>query len=44
MQLKILWEEVLKRFSRIEVMDEPVRVRSNFVRGYASLPVMLHAY
>ena len=44
MQLKILWEEVLKRFSRIEVMDEPVRVRSNFVRGYASLPVILHAY
>ncbi|MBX3488982.1 cytochrome P450 [Parvibaculum sp.] len=44
MQLKILWEEVLKRFSRIEVTGEPVRVRSNFVRGYASLPVKLHAY
>ncbi|MEQ8267426.1 MAG: cytochrome P450 [Parvibaculum sp.] len=43
MQLKILWEEILKRFSRIEVMGEPVRVRSNFVRGYASLPVRLHA-
>lgn len=43
MQLKILWEEILKRFSRIEVMGEPVRVRSNFVRGYASLPVKLHA-
>ncbi|MBX3496592.1 MAG: cytochrome P450 [Parvibaculum sp.] len=44
MQLKILWEEVLKRFSRVEVTGEPVRVRSNFVRGYASLPVKLHAY
>ncbi|MFN4354639.1 cytochrome P450 [Parvibaculum sp.] len=43
MQLKILWEEIMKRFSRVEVMDEPVRVRSNFVRGYASLPVKLHA-
>ena len=43
MQLKILWEEIMKRFSRIEVLDEPVRVRSNFVRGYASLPVRLHA-
>lgn len=43
MQLRILWEEILKRFSRIELMGEPVRVRSNFVRGYASLPVKLHA-
>ncbi len=42
MQLKILWEEVLKRFSRIEVTGEPVRTRSNFVRGYASMPVRLH--
>jgi len=44
MQLKILWEEIMKRFSRVEVMDEPVRVRSNFVRGYASMPVKLHAH
>jgi cytochrome P450 len=43
MQLKILWEEIMQRFSRIEVMEEPVRVRSNFVRGYASLPVRIHA-
>jgi cytochrome P450 len=43
LQLKILWEEILKRFSRVEVTGEPVRVRSNFVRGYASLPVRLHA-
>ncbi|ABS63742.1 cytochrome P450 [Parvibaculum lavamentivorans DS-1] len=43
MQLKILWEEILKRFSRIEVTSEPVRTRSNFVRGYASMPVRLHA-
>ena len=43
MQLKILWEEILKRFSRIEVMAEPTRVRSNFVRGYAQMPVRLHA-
>ncbi|MFZ3034529.1 MAG: cytochrome P450 [Parvibaculum sp.] len=43
MQLRILWEEILARFSRIEVMQEPERVRSNFVRGYASMPVRLHA-
>lgn len=43
MQLRILWEEILQRFSRIEVTGEPERIRSNFVRGYASLPVRLHA-
>ena len=40
LQLKILWEEVLRRFERIEVVGEPKRVFSSFVRGYASLPVV----
>jgi cytochrome P450 len=39
LQLKILWEEILRRFERIEVVGEPRRVFSSFVRGYASLPV-----
>ena len=39
MQLRILWEEVLKRFPVIEVMGDPVRVRSPFVRGFTELPV-----
>jgi cytochrome P450 len=43
MQLKILWQEILKRFPVIEVMGEPTRVRSNFVRGYTSLPVRIPA-
>jgi cytochrome P450 len=43
LQLKILWEEVLARFSRIEVMGPPRRVRSSFVKGYETLPVRLHA-
>jgi len=43
MQLRILWEEILKRFEHIEVLDEPERVRSNFVMGYSHMPVMLHA-
>ena len=30
------------RFRHVEVVGEPVRVRSNFVRGYAGLPVKLH--
>lgn len=43
MQLRVLWEEILKRFSRVEVVGEPERVLSNFVRGYSALPVRLHA-
>ncbi|MEO0963280.1 MAG: cytochrome P450, partial [Pseudomonadota bacterium] len=42
-QLRILWEEILKRFSRIEVTGEPELTNSNFVKGYTSLPVKLHA-
>ena len=43
MQLRIVWEEILKRFDRLEVVGEPVRVLSSFVKGYAELPVVLHA-
>jgi cytochrome P450 len=43
MQLRILWEELLARFSHIEVMAEPERVESNFVMGYTDLQVKLHA-
>ncbi|MFN2378515.1 MAG: cytochrome P450 [Candidatus Binatia bacterium] len=43
LQLRVLWEEILKRFSRVEVTGSPTRVRSNFVRGYSQMPVRLHA-
>lgn len=43
MQLRIAWEEILNRFSNIEVVGEPVRVRSGFVKGYLHLPVRLTA-
>jgi cytochrome P450 len=43
MQLRVIWEEILKRFRRVEVVGEPVRVRSSFVKGYDTLPVVLHA-
>ena len=43
MQLRIVWEEIMKRFRFVEVVGEPVRVRSNFVKGYERLPVRLHA-
>jgi cytochrome P450 len=41
LQLKILWEELLRRFERIEVVGEPTRVRSSFVRGFTKLPVRI---
>ncbi|MDX2202247.1 MAG: cytochrome P450 [Hyphomicrobiaceae bacterium] len=41
LQLKIIWEEILKRFGRIEVVGEPRRVYSSFVRGYEYLPVRI---
>ena len=41
LQLKIIWEEILKRFDNIEVVDEPKRVYSSFVKGYETLPVRI---
>ena len=41
LQLKILWEEILARFERIEVVGEPERNMSNFILGYTKLPVRL---
>ena len=43
LQLRILWEELLPRFDNIEVVGEPERVQSNFVRGYSKLMVKLTA-
>src|ERR1700726_4979047 len=41
LQLRIVWEEILKRFENIEVVGEPKRVYSSFVRGIESLPVRI---
>ena len=43
MQLRVVWEEILKRFPMIEVVGEPVRLNSNFVKGYTGLPVRIPA-
>jgi len=43
LQLKIIWQEMLKRFERIEVVGEPKRVYSSFVRGIEVLPVRIPA-
>lgn len=42
MQLRVLWEEICKRFDFVEVVGEPERIYSSFVKGYSKLPVVLH--
>ena len=42
MQLRIVWEEILKRWKFIEVMEQPKRVFSSFVKGYEYMPVRIH--
>jgi len=44
MQLRVLWEETLARFREVELAGEPLRVRSNFVKGYTHLPVRVHPW
>ena len=41
MQLKIVWEEVLKRWNFVEVVGEPKRPRSSFIKGYETMPVVI---
>ena len=41
MQLRIIWEEILKRFPTIEVVGEPVHVASPFTKGYEKLLVRI---
>ncbi len=43
MQLRIVWEEILKRFKRIEVVEEPRRVNNSFVKGYEEMKVRVVA-
>ena len=41
MQLRVLWEEIMARFEMIEVVGQPVRTKSSFVRGFTELPVQI---
>jgi cytochrome P450 len=40
-QLRILWEEILKRDLRFEIAGPAKRLYSNFIRGIRSLPVRI---
>jgi len=44
MQLRVLWEEILQRFKAIEVTEQEVRVRSNFIHGISDLNVVVTRY
>jgi cytochrome P450 len=41
MQLRVIWEEILKRFDKIELVGEPERVPSPFVKGYHRMNVRI---
>jgi len=41
LQLTIIWEEIMKRFPSIDLVAEPTRTHSIFVKGYETLPVMI---
>jgi len=41
LQLQIIWEEIMKRFPMIEVVAEPKRSYSTFVKGYERLMVVI---
>ncbi|MAM81616.1 MAG: cytochrome P450 [Gammaproteobacteria bacterium] len=41
MQLRVVWEEILKRFDRLEVLDEPVRASSTVFNAIQSMHVSL---
>ncbi len=42
LQLRVLWEEIMKRFRTIELMGDVTRLPNNFIRGIKDVPVRLH--
>jgi cytochrome P450 len=43
MQLRVLWEEITRRFDNIEVTGEPRYLKSSFINGIRELPVTIRA-
>jgi cytochrome P450 len=41
LQLTIIWEEILKRFPEIRLLEEPKRSYSIFVKGYEEMKVLI---
>jgi cholest-4-en-3-one 26-monooxygenase len=42
MEIKVLFEELVRRVPRVEQLSDAVRLRSNFINGIKHLPVRLH--
>lgn len=41
LQLRVIWEEILKRFPEVIVVEEPRRVYSSFVNGFEKMKVLI---
>jgi cytochrome P450 len=41
LQLRVIWEEILKRFPTIQLLEEPKRTYSTFVKGYERMQVLI---
>ena len=41
MQLRVIWEEIMQRFPKVEVTGDPVLLASSFIHGIRELPVTL---
>ena len=44
LQLQIIWEEIVKRFKKVEVTGEAERTFSNLIHGFTTMPVRLHPH
>jgi cytochrome P450 len=43
MQLRVIWEEINKRFKNVEVVGDPTFMKSSFIHGIRELPVRIRA-
>jgi len=41
MQLNVIWQEIMKRFPKVEVVGDPVYLQSSFIHGIRELPVII---
>lgn len=40
--MRVVREEIMKRFDKVEVIGDPKRGRSNFIKGCSNRPVRVH--
>ena len=44
LQLRVLWEEIMRRFHAVEVVGDVERLPNNFIRGIKNVPVRVHPH